>query len=199
MRFCEQSEEAFRFIAGVDEAGRGPLAGNVVAAAVILKPDRLIPGLRDSKKISPGKREQLALEIKQHAAAYAIAEADVSEIDSLNILQASLLAMRRAVTALNVSPDFIYVDGNHNTDWPCLSRALVKGDDRIHAIAAASILAKVYRDNSLRLLHESYPQYGFDRHKGYPTAEHLDALRKYGVSPVHRRSFAPVRALLDPE
>ena len=196
LRFCEAEEAELQFVAGVDEAGRGPLAGSVVAAAVILDPANLPEGLRDSKKLSAMKREQLAHQIRQRALSYALAEATVNEIDQLNILQASLLAMQRAVNALSVPPDFVYVDGRHCPAWNYASRGVIKGDDRILAIAAASILAKVSRDSSLLALHERYPQYGFARHKGYPTAEHLNALQQYGVSPVHRRSYAPVRRLL---
>ncbi|MDG2091302.1 MAG: ribonuclease HII [Gammaproteobacteria bacterium] len=187
----------YRLIAGVDEAGRGPLAGNVVAAAVILDRKKEINGLNDSKKLSATTREKLSKQIKQEALSYAIAEADVSEIDSLNILQATLLAMQRAVAALQHEPDFIYIDGNRSPQWGFKSKALVKGDQRIQSIAAASILAKVYRDQSLKELHEKFPDYGFAKHKGYPTAEHLAALRKLGPCPVHRRSYAPVRAVLD--
>ena len=197
MLFCEQTESNYRLIAGVDEAGRGPLAGNVVAAAVILDPESEIIGLNDSKKLSESTRDRLSKEIKQKALCFAIAEADVSEIDSLNILQATLLAMHRAVAALQHEPDFIYVDGNRSPKWGFNCKALVKGDQRIQSIAAASILAKVYRDQCLKELHEIFPGYGFAKHKGYPTVEHLTALRKLGPCPVHRRSYAPVKAVLD--
>ena len=183
-------------IAGVDEVGRGPLAGDVVAAAVILDPDRPIPGLRDSKKLSETRRQSLAVEIRHSASAWAIARATVEEIDALNILQASLLAMHRAVRALAPQPAYVLVDGNRLPRWAYASEPVVKGDDRVPAIAAASILAKVQRDAELMELDARYPVYGFARHKGYPTAAHLSALREHGVSPVHRRSFAPVRALL---
>ena len=195
--FCEAGEAGHQLIAGVDEVGRGPLAGNVVAAAVVLNPDLAIPGLKDSKQLSPLKRESLAQSIKASALAFAIAEADVSEIDRINILQASLLAMQRAVAGLSVQPDFIYVDGNRCPVWEFHSKAVVKGDQLIQSIAAASILAKVYRDKCLQSLHEQYPNYGFARHKGYPTPEHLRARRAYGACPAHRRSFAPVKAVLD--
>jgi len=195
--FYEHSESVYRLIAGVDEAGRGPLAGNVVAAAVVLGQENEIPGLNDSKKLSAYTREKLNKQIQQQAFAFAIAEADVSEIDSLNILQATLLAMRRAVDALQLEPDFIYVDGNRLPEWRYKSKAIIKGDQRIQSIAAASILAKVYRDQCLLSLHEQFPGYGFAKHKGYPTAEHIAALRKLGPSPVHRRSYAPVKAVLD--
>lgn len=183
-------------IAGVDEVGRGPLAGDVVAAAVILDPAQPIPGLRDSKKLSETRRQSLAIEIRHRASAWAIARATVEEIDALNILQASLLAMHRAVRALAPQPGYVLVDGNRLPRWDYASEPVVKGDDRVPAIAAASILAKVQRDAELIELDARYPVYGFARHKGYPTAAHLSALREHGVSPVHRRSFAPVRALL---
>lgn len=183
-------------IAGVDEVGRGPLAGDVVAAAVILDPDQPIAGLRDSKKLSEARRESLAEEIRHRALAWSIARATVAEIDTLNILQASLLAMHRAVRALVPQPVYVLVDGNRLPRWEYAAEPVVKGDDRVPAIAAASILAKVQRDSELIELDARYPAYGFARHKGYPTAAHLDALREHGVSPVHRRSFAPVRELL---
>lgn len=183
-------------LAGVDEVGRGPLAGDVVAAAVMLDPARPISGLRDSKKLTAARREQLAIEIRQQALAWAVARASVAEIDELNILQASLLAMHRAVRALDPQPAYVLVDGNRLPRWDYASEPVVKGDDRVPAIAAASILAKVQRDGELQELELRYPGYGFAAHKGYPTPAHLAALRKLGVSPVHRRSFAPVRALL---
>lgn len=183
-------------LAGVDEVGRGPLAGDVVAAAVILDPARPIPGLRDSKKLSPRRREELALLIMEQAQAWSVARASVAEIDELNILQASLLAMHRAVRALEPQPSYVLVDGNRLPRWDYPSEPVVKGDDRVPAIAAASILAKVQRDRELVDLERQYPGYGFAAHKGYPTASHLEALRTLGVTPVHRRSFGPVRALL---
>jgi ribonuclease HII len=183
-------------LAGVDEVGRGPLAGDVVAAAVILDPARPIPGLRDSKKLSALRREALALLIKEQALAWAVARATVAEIDQLNILQAALLAMHRAVQALRPQPAYVLVDGNRLPHWDYASEPVVKGDDRVPAIAAASILAKVQRDGELLELERQYPGYGFAAHKGYPTAAHLKALHTLGVSPVHRRSFGPVRALL---
>lgn len=183
-------------LAGVDEVGRGPLAGDVVAAAVILDPARPIPGLRDSKKLSPARREALAEQICEQALAWAIARASVAEIDALNILQASLLAMQRAVQTLDPQPDWVLVDGNRLPRWNYRSEAVIGGDDRVPAIAAASILAKVQRDRELVALDAQYPGYGFAAHKGYPTAAHLQALRALGVTPVHRRSFAPVKALL---
>lgn len=183
-------------IAGVDEVGRGPLAGDVVTAAVILDPARPIPGLRDSKKLSEKRREELAVLIRERALCWSVARASVAEIDDINILQASLLAMRRAIEALDPQPEFVLVDGNRLPKWSYASQAVIKGDDRVPAIAAASILAKVQRDGELVLLEDQYPGYGFARHKGYPTAAHLQALRERGVTPAHRRSFAPVKNLL---
>lgn len=184
------------FICGVDEAGRGPLAGPVSAAAVILDEANPIAGLADSKKLSEQQRDKLAPVIRERALAWAVAYASVSEIDQLNILQATLLAMRRAVLALPVRPQQVLVDGLYvpQTDIP--SQAIIKGDSKIAAISAASILAKTARDELMLQLHEQYPQYGFAEHKGYPTAKHLAALREHGVSEVHRRSFRPVRQLL---
>lgn len=184
-------------VAGVDEVGRGPLAGDVVAAAVILDPDNPIEGLRDSKKLTKTRREHLAVLIREQALAWSVARATVSEIDELNILQASLLAMHRAVQGLALQPGFVFVDGNRLPQWPYRAEAVIKGDDRVPAIAAASILAKVQRDAELVALEETYPGYGFAAHKGYPTREHLDALRSRGVTPVHRKSFAPVKNLLE--
>ncbi len=184
-------------VAGVDEAGRGPLAGDVVAAAVILDVDNPVAGLVDSKKLSEAQRERLFPVIQERAVAFAIARANVEEIDSLNILQASLLAMTRAVKALAVNPVFVYVDGNRCPAWSWRSQAVVKGDGRIAAIAAASILAKVARDHEMVSLDRQYPGYGLARHKGYPTAMHLDALRRLGPSPIHRRTFGPVAELID--
>lgn len=181
-------------ICGVDEAGRGPLAGPVYAAAVILDENRPIEGLADSKKLSEKKRDKLAVEIRQHALAWAIGRADVEEIDRINILQASLLAMRRAVESLPLMPGEVLVDGLHCPALPVPAKAIVKGDDSVAQIAAASILAKTARDAAMLALHDIYPQYGFDRHKGYGTADHLAALREHGASPVHRGSFAPVKA-----
>jgi len=179
-------------IAGVDEAGRGPLAGPVVAAVVILDPQRPIAGLRDSKKLSPAKREQLAEQIQERALAYAVGRAAVEEIDRLNILRASLLAMERALQSLHIQPGRVLVDGVHApaSAWPV--ETIIKGDDKVPEIAAASILAKVTRDREMLELDREYPQYGFARHKGYPTRVHIEALREFGVSPVHRKSFRPV-------
>lgn len=182
-------------VCGVDEAGRGPLAGAVVAAAVILHPDRAIPGLADSKKLNARKRERLALEIKQQAWAWAVAEASVEEIDQLNILQASLLAMKRAVMSLSLVPDRVLVDGNKLPDLPYSVQAIIGGDASQPSISAASILAKTSRDAALIELDQRYPDYGFAQHKGYPTPQHLQAIRQYGVLPVHRKSFAPVAKL----
>ncbi len=183
-------------LAGVDEVGRGPLAGDVVAAAVILDPQRPVSGLRDSKKLSEAKREALAEEIRERALSWSVARATVAEIDTLNILQASLLAMHRAVEGLSLQPGYVLVDGNRLPRWNYPSEPVVKGDDRVPAIAAASILAKVQRDREMVALEAEFPGYGFAAHKGYPTAAHLEALRKLGVCPVHRRSFKPVRELL---
>ena len=183
--------------AGVDEAGRGPWAGPVYAAAVILDPARPIGGLADSKKLSAAKRDQLFDVIQENALSWAIATASVEEIDSFNILQASLLAMQRAVEALSVPPQKIIVDGLHCPRVTMPARAIVKGDSKEPAISAASILAKVARDHAMQALHQQYPQYGFDRHKGYGTALHMAALAAQGVSPVHRKSYAPVKKLLN--
>lgn len=179
-------------IAGVDEAGRGPLAGPVYAAAVILDPSRPIAGLRDSKVLSAGERERLAVEIRGCALAWAVAAADVAEIDALNILQATLVAMRRAIEALALAPTEALIDGNRIPRMACAARAIIKGDRDIAAISAASILAKTARDALLSELGALYPQYGFARNKGYGTPEHLVALERHGPCPEHRRSFAPV-------
>ena len=183
-------------LAGVDEVGRGPLAGSVVAAAVILNPQLPIEGLRDSKKLTASRRETLAQLIRSRALGWAIGSASVAEIDELNILQASLLAMHRAVLALQFQPEYILVDGNRLPRWQYASEAVVRGDDRVPAIAAASILAKVHRDNALIALDGVYPGYGFASNKGYPTAAHLQALGALGVTPIHRRSFAPIKKIL---
>jgi len=185
-------------VCGVDEAGRGPLAGPVFAAAVILDPANPIAGLADSKTLSARRRELLAVEIRGRAAAWAVACASVEEIDALNILRASLLAMRRAVEALAITPGEVLVDGLHRPPLSLPVRAIVRGDATVAEIAAASILAKVGRDAEMLVLHGRHPQYGFNQHKGYPTAAHLLALKEHGVSIVHRRSFAPVRLLLVP-
>jgi ribonuclease HII len=184
-------------LCGVDEAGRGPLAGPVTAAAVMLDPARPIEGLRDSKKLSAAARERLADEIREHAAAWCVAEASVAEIDQLNILQATMLAMQRAVAGLARAPDDVWVDGNRCPDWAWRSQAVVKGDDKVAAIAAASILAKTARDRFMCSLHDEYPVYGFAQHMGYGTAVHLAALKAHGACPHHRRSFGPVKLVLD--
>ncbi|MDP2031569.1 MAG: ribonuclease HII [Thiobacillus sp.] len=184
-------------LCGVDEAGRGPLAGPVMAAAVMLDPQRPIAGLRDSKKLSAAKREQLADAIRLHAAAWCVAEASVAEIDQLNILQATMLAMQRAVAGLARAPDEVWVDGNRCPNWAWRSQAVVKGDDKVAAIAAASILAKTARDQYMQQLHADFPAYGFAQHMGYGTAVHLAALQTHGACPHHRRSFGPVKLALD--
>jgi len=183
-------------VAGVDEAGRGPLAGPVVAAAVILDAHRPVKGLRDSKRLTAAARECLYDEIRDRALAFAIASASVEEIDRINILQASLLAMQRAIEALQPSAEQVLVDGNRCPDLPCPAQAVIKGDDRVAAISAASILAKVARDREMRQLDDAYPGYGLAQHKGYPVKAHISALETLGVTPVHRRSYAPVRRVL---
>ena len=182
-------------VAGVDEVGRGPLAGDVVAAAVILG-DSSPAGLTDSKALSPRQRERLAETIRSEAVSWSLGRATVAEIDELNILQASLLAMWRAVKGLSVQPSLVLVDGNHLPRWSYEARAIVKGDLIEPAISAASIVAKVTRDSEMVILDDQYPGYGFATHKGYPTKAHLAALASLGVSPVHRRSFGPVKRLL---
>jgi ribonuclease HII len=184
-------------ICGVDEAGRGPLAGPVIAAAVALDPDRPIAGLRDSKRLSAAQRERLADAIRHHALAWSLGRADAEEIDRLNILQATLLAMRRAVEALAQVPDRVLVDGNVCPRLTLACEAVVRGDATVPAISAASILAKVARDAEMQRLHAVYPDYGFAGHKGYPTAAHLAALGRLGPCPEHRRSFAPVRRAVE--
>lgn len=183
-------------VAGVDEVGRGPLVGAVVTAAVILDPARPIAGLADSKALTDRRRQALAAEIREKALCFAYGRAEPDEIDRLNILQASLLAMQRAVAALAVAPQHVLVDGNRAPRFACAATAIVKGDARVPAISAASILAKVQRDAEMDALHLRHPQYGFDRHKGYPTAEHFAALKAHGPLPEHRRSFAPVRDVI---
>jgi len=189
--------EKGKLIAGVDEVGRGPLAWDVVTAAVILDPNNPIDGLADSKKLSESKREALAVEIKSKALAWSIARASVAEIDELNILQASLLAMKRAVEALSIQPEHVMVDGNRLPVWSYSSEAVVQGDSRVAAISAASIIAKVQRDNEMKELDAVYPGYGLAGHKGYPTKQHIAALEKLGVTEIHRRSYAPVRKVLE--
>ncbi len=182
--------------AGVDEVGRGPLAGDVVTAAVILNPDQSIEGLNDSKKLSEKKREYLFEIIKERAMSWSIARCSIEEIDRLNILQASLLAMKRAVEGLDIQPEHVWVDGNKIPQWHYASEAVVKGDSRVPAIAAASILAKVTRDREMVAYEETYPGYGFAGHKGYPTKVHMAALTSLGVTPIHRRSYAPVKKII---
>ncbi len=185
-----------KLLCGVDEAGRGPLAGPVYAAAVILDPLRPISGLADSKKLSEKRRENLALQIRDQALSWSIATASVEEIDALNILQASLLAMKRAIESLSIAPEEIAVDGLHCPDVQIRSKSVVGGDSLIAEISAASILAKTARDAFMLELHQIHPEYGFDRHKGYPTRAHLEALDRHGPSIFHRKSFSPVRKRL---
>lgn len=189
--------EQFSRIAGVDEVGRGCLAGPVVAAAVILDPNRPIKGLRDSKKLSAKKRDELAEEIKEKALAWSVAAMGPEVIDKINILQATLEAMKAAVEKLPVEPDFVQVDGNKLPKWKWLSEAVVKGDDKVEWISAASIIAKTTRDGYMCKMAELYPQYGFEHHVGYGTAEHIKALKAYGPTPIHRKTFAPVREVID--
>jgi ribonuclease HII len=194
----EQSwlDQLHRSFAGVDEVGRGPLAGPVVAGAVILDPERPVAGLRDSKRLSARRRTELAGQIRDRARAWALGRAEVEEIDALNILRASHLAMQRAVAALTAAPEFVLVDGNLSPEFAVPAFAIVGGDDRVEAISAAAIIAKVARDEEMVALAVRYPGYGLDQHKGYPTPGHLQALDRQGASPVHRRSFAPVRRAL---
>jgi ribonuclease HII len=189
-------QEIWRLTAGVDEVGRGPLAGPVMAGAVILDPARPIQGLADSKALSESAREQLAEEIKACALAWAIGRAEVEEIDQINILQASLLAMRRAVLALSPQAEYALIDGNRCPDLPCPSEAIIKGDQSVAAISAASIIAKVTRDREMIEMEAIYPGYAFASHKGYPTKLHIAALQERGLTPIHRRSFGPVKKLL---
>ena len=180
-------------LAGVDEAGRGPLVGNVVAAAVILDPENPIDGLNDSKKLSARRREQLADQVRDRAIAWSVVSIDAEQIDRINILQATMLAMQQAVEQLTVPPQHVFIDGNRCPKISVPATAVVKGDSRVAEISAASILAKVERDAQMVVLHETYPQYGFDKHKGYPTASHMAALAEYGPCPEHRNSYRPVR------
>lgn len=183
-------------IAGVDEAGRGPLAGPVIAAAVILPRQYKIPGLANSKKLSSQKREALCEAITKKCLAFAIGRADVEEIDRLNILQASLLAMQRAIYQLSIKPDKALIDGNRCPNLFCEAEAIVRGDDTVPVISAASILAKVTRDREMMVYDQQYPGYGFAEHKGYATAEHRSAIHRLGITPIHRKSFEPVRQLI---
>ena len=187
------------YFAGVDEVGRGPLAGAVYAAAVVLDPFIRLDGLRDSKLLSEKRRNELDLVIREKALAYCVASADVSEIDEINILQASMLAMERAVSGLNIAVDFVIVDGNRIPNLAGEAEWLIKGDSKSDAIKAASIIAKVARDNEMKRLDRIYPEYGLAQHKGYPTRAHLESLKRYGPSPIHRLSFAPCRAVAEQE
>ena len=180
-------------LAGVDEVGRGPLAGDVVTAAVVLPVNHRIEGLADSKTLSARQRENLYSDIISHADCWAVGRASVAEIDRFNILQATLMAMRRAVMGLRIQPDYVAVDGNRVPQWEYSAEAVVKGDGRVEVISAASIIAKVVRDAEMAKMHIKYPGYGFDSNKGYGTAQHLEALERLGPTPIHRRSFAPVR------
>jgi len=193
-RFDQQ--QPMKLIAGTDEAGRGPLAGSVVAAAVILDPNNPIEGLNDSKKLTEKKREHLYPLICKKALCYAIAEASVEEIDQLNILQASMLAMKRAIERLSSRPNEVLVDGNRCPDIAIEAKAIIGGDAIEPCISAASVLAKVYRDRQMAQHHQTYPEYAFDKHKGYPTKQHMALLEKYGPSAIHRRSFGPVKRIL---
>lgn len=184
-------------VAGVDEAGRGPLAGPVIAGAVILDPDNPVTGLRDSKRLTAARREALYDEIRDKALAWAVGRAEVEEIDRINILQASLLAMQRAVAALQPAAEYALIDGNRCPELPCPAEAIVRGDSRVAAISAASIMAKVTRDREMVELDARYPGYGLAQHKGYPSKAHMEALQRLGVLPVHRRSYAPVRRILE--
>lgn len=184
-------------IAGVDEVGRGPLVGAVVTAAVILDPNNPIAGLADSKKLSEKKREKLFDEIKEKALCWCIGRAEPEEIDKINILHATMLAMQRAVAGLSIVPEFVLIDGNRCPELPIPSQAVVKGDSLVQEISAASILAKVVRDREMVELDKAFPEYGFAKHKGYPTAYHLEKLAQYGATEFHRKSFAPVRRALD--
>lgn len=186
-----------QLVAGVDEVGRGPLVGDVVAAAVILDPQRPIKGLADSKKLSEKRRESLYIEIIEKSLAWSIASASPAEIDELNILHASMLAMQRAVEGLSVVPGFAYIDGNRCPVLSCPSEAVIKGDSKIAEISAASIIAKVARDREMKVLDALHPEYGFAKHKGYPTALHFEALELHGPLDEHRRSFKPVKRLLE--
>ena len=184
-------------IAGVDEVGRGPLAGVVVAAAVILDPNNPIEGLTDSKKLTEKKREALSKEIKDKALSWSLGRAEQEEIDEINILQASLLAMKRAVEGLSIKPDHLKIDGNKEIDMQISMETIIKGDSKVAAISAASIIAKVARDKEMLALDAQYPEYGFAKHKGYPTKAHREALIKYGATPQHRVSFKPVREVIE--
>lgn len=193
----EELPEISGLLAGVDEAGRGPLVGNVVAAAVILDKNHPIEGLADSKKLTAKRREALSKEIKQHAKAWAVVSISPEEIDRINILQATMLAMKQSVQQLQVEPDHVFIDGNRCPEITNPVTAIIKGDARVAEISAASIIAKVERDTQMEVLHEQYPHYGFDKHKGYPTKAHMETLAEHGPCPEHRRSYAPVRRCLE--
>ena len=195
-RKLNTKEDTIKIIAGVDEAGRGPLAGPVVAAVVILPKNHGIIGITDSKKLTAKKRDILFEKIIARASAYAIAQASAQEIDEINILQASLLAMRRAVLALSITPDEVWVDGNQKPNIPYFVKTIIQGDLTEEVIGAASILAKVTRDRDMECLEASYPGYGFSQHKGYPTKAHVEALQRLGASDIHRRSFGPVKKIM---
>ncbi|MDO6440839.1 ribonuclease HII [Marinobacter sp. 2_MG-2023] len=186
-----------RLLAGVDEVGRGPLVGAVVTAAVILDPERPITGLADSKKLTEKKRNALYDEILEHATAWSLGRCEASEIDQINIYQATMIAMERAVAGLGVSPEYVLVDGNKCPEWHWPSEPVVKGDSRVEAISAASILAKVTRDREMEAFELKYPGFGFAQHKGYPTPVHLEALFRLGVTPEHRKSFRPVQEAIE--
>lgn len=194
--FSRDFLKGYQYIAGVDEVGRGPLAGPVVTAAVILDPENPIEGLADSKKLSEKRREMLTEEIKAKAIAWAIGRSEVEEIDQINILQATMEAMQRAVQILTIQPDFVLIDGNRKPLLPYPMEAVIKGDERVAEISAASILAKTTRDKEMIALDKQFPGYGFASHKGYPTKQHIQALQVLGITEMHRRSFAPVRRLL---
>jgi len=191
------NRQNYKLVAGVDEVGRGPLAGPVVAAAVILDPQRPIDGLMDSKALSEKKREFLAEQIRRYALCWAIGRAEVEEIDEINILQASLLAMKRAVLQLQPSADFAQVDGNRCPDLPCPCEAIIKGDASVECISAASIIAKVSRDNEMKEYDKLYPGYGLAKHKGYPTKQHIAAINELGITEIHRLSFGPVKRIVE--
>jgi ribonuclease HII len=184
-------------VAGVDEAGRGPLAGPVMAAAVILNPKKIIPGLADSKKLSAKQREALFPLIQEYALAWAVGRAEVEEIDRINILQATLLAMKRAIEALIYPPELVLIDGTHAPILACRVQTIIKGDSLEPAISAASILAKVTRDREMVMLDKEFPHYGFAQHKGYGTQAHLEAIERHGISAIHRRSYAPVARMVE--
>ncbi|MBL3557483.1 MULTISPECIES: ribonuclease HII [Marinobacter] len=186
-----------RLLAGVDEVGRGPLVGAVVTAAVILDPEKPIPGLVDSKQLTEKRREALYEQIIERAAAWSLGRCEAEEIDRLNIFRATMVAMERAVAGLHIPPEYVLVDGNRCPDWHWPSEPVIKGDSRVEAISAASILAKVTRDREMVALHETYPHYGFDGHKGYPTPVHLEALGRLGATVQHRRSFRPVQEAIE--